>query len=107
MTPMPTTMRKDWHEHLRGDRGDHRSRPRAAWGGRPDPAHRPAPDAAPARNGPRRRWGWGADEPDRRAHPHPAGALVRRLRGEDRKSTRLNSSHVAISYAVLCLIEEK
>src|SRR5690625_6451848 len=25
------------------------------------------------------------------------------LLGEDRKSTRLNSSHVAISYAVLCL----
>src|SRR5690625_6816339 len=26
-----------------------------------------------------------------------------RLDGEDRKSTRLNSSHVAISYAVFCL----
>src|SRR5690625_6216828 len=25
------------------------------------------------------------------------------LKGEDRKSTRLNSSHVAISYAVFCL----
>src|SRR5699024_10537953 len=82
MTPMPTTMRKDWHEHLRGDRGDHRSRPRAAWGGRPDPAHRPAAAAAPARNGPRRRWGWGAEEPDRRDDPQPAGALVRRLRGD-------------------------
>src|SRR5690625_5965722 len=32
-----------------------------------------------------------------RAHDH-AGIL-----GEDRKSTRLNSSHVAISYAVFCL----
>src|SRR5690625_1498261 len=29
-------------------------------------------------------------------------ALEKEL-GEDRKSTRLNSSHVAISYAVLCL----
>src|SRR5437660_5200362 len=29
-------------------------------------------------------------------HPFPAGL-------EDRKSTRLNSSHVAISYAVFCL----
>src|SRR5690625_6187926 len=29
-----------------------------------------------------------------------------RLSGEDRKSTRLNSSHVAISYAVLCLQQE-
>src|SRR5439155_3424073 len=28
---------------------------------------------------------------------------ARRVAGEDRKSTRLNSSHVAISYAVFCL----
>src|SRR5690625_5313519 len=28
--------------------------------------------------------------------------MVRSLVGADRKSTRLNSSHVAISYAVLC-----
>src|SRR5207249_7783336 len=27
----------------------------------------------------------------------------RRIRSEDRKSTRLNSSHVSISYAVFCL----
>src|SRR5690625_7014922 len=31
-------------------------------------------------------------------HPCSAGAVLR-----DRKSTRLNSSHVAISYAVFCL----
>src|SRR5690625_5973958 len=30
---------------------------------------------------------------------------LRTRRGTDRKSTRLNSSHVAISYAVFCLIE--
>src|SRR5262245_64969815 len=29
--------------------------------------------------------------------------LVRHLFGEDRKSTRLNSSHLGISYAVFCL----
>src|SRR5207253_5019052 len=29
------------------------------------------------------------------------------LRGKDRKSTRLNSSHVAISYAVFCLKKKK
>src|SRR3712207_8974984 len=29
--------------------------------------------------------------------------LVRRFEGEDRKSTRLNSSHANISYAVFCL----
>src|SRR5690349_23989489 len=31
----------------------------------------------------------------------------RRLRGQDRKSTRLNSSHVEISYAVFCLKKKK
>src|SRR5437870_13011487 len=30
-----------------------------------------------------------------------------RLAGADRKSTRLNSSHVAISYAVFCLKKKK
>src|SRR5690349_22959200 len=30
-----------------------------------------------------------------------------RLRSEDRKSTRLNSSHVEISYAVFCLKKKK
>src|SRR5690625_7030579 len=37
---------------------------------------------------------------------HVAGEYIaqhRRLAGADRKSTRLNSSHVAISYAVFCL----
>src|SRR5699024_11474859 len=35
--------------------------------------------------------------------------LIKRLGGqviEDRKSTRLNSSHVSISYAVFCLIKK-
>src|SRR5690606_40396891 len=32
----------------------------------------------------------------------PIGGTLQR-RGEDRKSTRLNSSHVKISYAVFCL----
>src|SRR5437660_9658870 len=38
-------------------------------------------------------------------HPHVIAVRqkVIRLRGRDRKSTRLNSSHVAISYAVFCL----
>src|SRR5699024_12705690 len=38
--------------------------------------------------------------PDLRTR-RPAGAAGRRVR--DRKSTRLNSSHVSISYAVFCL----
>src|SRR3712207_8894998 len=32
---------------------------------------------------------------------------VRRIRGSDRKSTRLNSSHANISYAVFCLKTKK
>src|SRR5690349_24049257 len=36
----------------------------------------------------------------------PLGRLVR-PRPEDRKSTRLNSSHVEISYAVFCLKKKK
>src|SRR5256885_13163437 len=41
--------------------------------------------------------------------PHPAGWAraggppLRRWRDRDRKSTRLNSSHLVISYAVFCL----
>src|SRR5256885_10648033 len=33
--------------------------------------------------------------------------LVRRGEGQDRKSTRLNSSHLVISYAVFCLKKKK
>src|SRR5690625_7113184 len=42
---------------------------------------------------------------DQTSNVTPAMALkqIRRLNREDRKSTRLNSSHVAISYAVFCL----
>src|SRR5439155_27180963 len=64
-----------------------------------------------------------APPPQRRRAPHPpprprrslsrprlaqARPLEReRLRRGDRKSTRLNSSHVAISYAVFCLKERR
>src|SRR5437660_9057681 len=34
---------------------------------------------------------------------HVKGGLLVRILAVDRKSTRLNSSHVAISYAVFCL----
>src|SRR3989442_10256448 len=48
---------------------------------------------------------------DRRQTPEPAGrsrsAAEPRRRPEDRKSTRLNSSHVRISYAVFCLKKKK
>src|SRR5690348_17631852 len=46
-----------------------------------------------------------------RAHRGPARLHdrrpARRPRGEDRKSTRLNSSHPSISYAVFCLKKKK
>src|SRR5436305_15186515 len=38
---------------------------------------------------------------------HPARFLLARLLLIDRKSTRLNSSHVRISYAVFCLKKKK
>src|SRR3712207_6952797 len=40
---------------------------------------------------------------DRDATRDRAGGRVRGCRGADRKSTRLNSSHANISYAVFCL----
>src|SRR5438105_10773458 len=42
----------------------------------------------------------------RRQHPGP-GAGRHARRGQDRKSTRLNSSHEWISYAVFCLKKKK
>src|SRR2546426_12634881 len=43
-----------------------------------------------------------------RARSHQEGPLVARVgRRTDRKSTRLNSSHLVISYAVFCLKKKK
>src|SRR5256885_10910419 len=39
--------------------------------------------------------------------PHPGPAGRRGARRGDRKSTRLNSSHLVISYAVFCLKKKK
>src|SRR5690606_40925284 len=41
----------------------------------------------------------------RRCHRGGSGSVL--VDGEDRKSTRLNSSHVKISYAVFCLKKKK
>src|SRR5207253_6935616 len=60
-----------------------------------------APDAGPGAGDLRR--GASLVPPDR-AH---RGRVDPRLISEDRKSTRLNSSHVAISYAVFCLKKKK
>src|SRR5438034_5260097 len=45
-----------------------------------------------------RQWGHRPDGPDRARDPP---------RDQDRKSTRLNSSHTVISYAVFCLKKKK
>src|SRR2546422_5292591 len=61
--------------------------------------HRPAPELLPATRGPRTA---ARSRPSRRAR-----WLQHRDRSEDRKSTRLNSSHGYISYAVFCLKKKK
>src|SRR3712207_7159557 len=66
-------------------------------------------DALPISGAPRRHAGYrrvGEGRPVRpllRRVQHSAGDL----RGRDRKSTRLNSSHANISYAVFCLKTKK
>src|SRR2546426_9407087 len=48
--------------------------------------------------------GYGANS---RSLSHMEGQLRLRARRRDRKSTRLNSSHLVISYAVFCLKKKK
>src|SRR5438309_8588517 len=48
-----------------------------------------------------------ADNFPRRQREQQAHCESRRDHGEDRKSTRLNSSHSSISYAVFCLKKKK
>src|SRR5215216_1770539 len=83
-----------------GGRGGGRGRP---GGDLPPPAPRPGPPPPP-RVRPRRPDPLGG-------HGGPADGRLRRLlgghRGGDRKSTRLNSSHQIISYAVFCLKKKK
>src|SRR5205814_9920185 len=78
-----------------------RSLPRA----RPARAHR-RPDGRRGHARATRRARLGARIPARRGRnpPHRViAARARRCRDRDRKSTRLNSSHLGISYAVFCL----
>src|SRR2546426_2924659 len=42
-----------------------------------------------------------------RSQPHPPANRLRQPERRDRKSTRLNSSHLVISYAVFCLKKKK
>src|SRR5699024_12256803 len=82
--PYTTLFRSD--EHLRHPGGVRRHPQRGGDG------HRPGAG------------GSGAGRPDGDLHPAQGGPLC----GQgDRKSTRLNSSHVSISYAVFCLKKKK
>src|SRR5437667_9090121 len=51
--------------------------------------------------------GHGAADPGYRQRPAPPRRQARAPGGRDRKSTRLNSSHITISYAVFCLKKKK
>src|SRR2546426_7698442 len=62
--------------------------------------HDALPISPPRRDGGVRAGGRGAR---RRAAHDLRGSRAGRARGRDRKSTRLNSSHLVISYAVFCL----
>src|SRR5690606_40915371 len=68
--------------------------------------HTPEKHRAPAARQSRRPDG-GLYFPGRRQRPHPDRDGVQeadhRRKGRDRKSTRLNSSHVKSSYAVFCV----
>src|SRR5713101_1249341 len=72
---------------------------RAGGAGPPEEAVRAAGPA-----GARRRGGAGGAGPDPRGRHE---ARLPRAHGPDRKSTRLNSSHMSISYAVFCLKKKK
>src|SRR3712207_8951427 len=51
-------------------------------------------------------WALDAEEVDEAREPVVGGAVDHEI-GGDRKSTRLNSSHANISYAVFCLKKKK
>src|SRR5690625_6004588 len=83
-------------------------------------AHPPAPHSFPTRRSSDLRPGPGGLgvprlippfplPPRRGGHPRTGSTIYAQplLRKPDRKSTRLNSSHVAISYAVFCLKKKR
>src|SRR2546427_7984991 len=65
-------------------------------------------DALPISQRSRRpRHGHRANQPPTRVREHERRDLLERRSRRDRKSTRLNSSHSQISYAVFCLKKKK
>src|SRR3712207_8141650 len=77
--------------------------PRRGLGEGEQPAARSAPIRGGRRTAGTARGAGPAPLEPRRASPGRVSALC----GEDRKSTRLNSSHANISYAVFCLKKKK
>src|SRR3712207_8139017 len=81
---------------------------RSGGGGRPGRDRREGQRRAAALRADRRRGRRAAGREDRREARDRQRRLLRRAdRGLDRKSTRLNSSHANISYAVFCLKKKK
>src|SRR5438034_11848929 len=94
-------------ELVGGPRGEQREMPTAG----PDESHLPPRRLGAEANGPflarRNHRGIGElEQPDLDLAVHDEGEPVVRGRA-DRKSTRLNSSHTVISYAVFCLKKKK
>src|SRR3712207_7943580 len=72
-------------------------------GGRPDRGDAPQRRVRPPRAG----VAWEAKDSPQSRREHRGGAEGDPKRKADRKSTRLNSSHANISYAVFCLKKKK
>src|SRR5437773_5084877 len=68
---------------------------------------RAQPDHAVVRLGPSRRERRQAGGATQHQHQQPRRERIERPQVPDRKSTRLNSSHITISYAVFCLKKKK
>src|SRR5207249_11001752 len=68
--------------------------------------YRPLGELPAGRQGPRARRAGTVGAVRRRARG-PVLLHAREPRPQDRKSTRLNSSHVSISYAVFCLLKKR
>src|SRR5690349_24010542 len=71
------------------------------------PTRRSSDLAAAGKRRSRPRPGLAVAAPDRRPRSAGPAPQTRNPGGPDRKSTRLNSSHVEISYAVFCLKKKK
>src|SRR6266540_5552444 len=101
---MPGSSKSSWRESHRARRA---GRARQTAPALPAAFRRCSPARSRRHRGLRPAW-----RPERCARasprvPHRAGLPLQGRRARDRKSTRLNSSHITISYAVFCLKKKK